>query len=302
MYLYHYGIGGLVLRLEAPFALREDPNSRLFRRGDSREEAKETRRGREEARRDIGVVIELVDNLPRPGGILLGQGPFTRLYRGQDQTRLSLVTLNRWTGEACLRADYPVLGGEIRLMTEAGMVEYASLIRNIWPAMDLPYQLLLQGVVVLHASAVAFQGGVVAFVGPSGVGKSTQAALWEKLRGAWPLNGDKVALSCREGQALAWGLPFCGTSGICQDYRLPLRALVLLSQGQDNRAEPVQGAEALSGLLNNTFGHNKVEDCHQRLMEGLLPLMQRIPVIRLSCRPEEGAVRCLERTMEDCGR
>lgn len=293
MNLYHYEVADLVLRLEAPFALAEDPDSRLFRRGNLQS-------GKEEEA-DIRVGVELVDLLPRPEGILLGQGPFTRLYRGQDQTRLSLVTLNRLTGEPCLRADYPAQGGEIRLMTEAGMVAYASLVRNLWPAMDLPYQLLLQGVVVLHAAAIAVQGGVVAFVAPSGVGKSTQAALWERLRGAVPLNGDKVALTCREGQVLAWGLPFCGTSGICHKYRLPLRALVLLSQGQENRAELVQGAEALSGLLNNTFGHKRVEDCHQRLAEGLLPLIQRVPVIKLSCRPEEGAVRCLERLMEDCG-
>lgn len=187
----------------------------------------------------------------------------------------------------------------IRLQAEVSALEYACQVCNLWPAMDLPYQLLRQGVLVLHAAAVEINGAAVLFTAPSGGGKSTQAALWDRYRGAIQLNGDKVAISCRDGQIYAWGLPFCGTSGICRNYCLPIRAIALVSQGKENRARRLTGIEALAGLMNNAFGHNHLEDCRNRLLDCLSSVIQEIPVFGLTCRPDRGAVDCLAHAMEE---
>lgn len=73
----------------------------------------------------------------------------------------------------------------------------------------IPRLLHLQGVTSLHASAIAVEGGVVAFCGPSGAGKSTLAAAMAS-RGM-PLVSDDVVPLRMTGEAAAveaWpGLP-----------------------------------------------------------------------------------------------
>ena len=52
------------------------------------------------------------------------------------------------------------------------------------------------GQLVLHSSYVLTQSGAaVLFSGPSGIGKSTQAALWQQYAGADVINGDRTLLS-----------------------------------------------------------------------------------------------------------
>ena len=66
----------------------------------------------------------------------------------------------------------------------------------------LPLAAVLQGLELLHASAVALDGGAVAFVGPSGVGKSS-VAVQLLLRGASWVTDDVVALETTDAGVVA---------------------------------------------------------------------------------------------------
>lgn len=66
----------------------------------------------------------------------------------------------------------------------------------------VPHLLALQGQLVLHASAVQLTPGVVAFCGPSGIGKTTLAARFTKA-GAAALAEDLLVIRFREGQPQA---------------------------------------------------------------------------------------------------
>ena len=282
MTTYYYRIAGLSVALRSALPLTEDGDSRLFRADAPLPP-------------DISATLETVNRLDEPESGYLSDGLFTRLYQQGDQ--LSLITVNRLDGTPCIRADFPVRGGPIRMT--ADVPQYAASVQNLWPAMDLPYQLLLHGVTVLHAASVAVDGGAVLFTAPSGTGKSTQAALWETFRHAVQLNGDKVAIGCRDGRLYAWGLPFCGTSGICRTYCLPVRAIAVLRQGRENTAVPLTGVPAAAALMNNAFGHNRVGYCREKLLECLLPAAKLTPVIDLCCTPDERAVSTLENAMKE---
>jgi hypothetical protein len=67
-------------------------------------------------------------------------------------------------------------------------------VRHLLIDQVLPYLLVADGALVLHASCVALDGRAVAFVGPSGIGKSSLAAGFAQ-RGAALLADDFVHLS-----------------------------------------------------------------------------------------------------------
>ena len=149
------------------------------------------------------------------------------------------------------------------------------------------------GRLLLHASFIETEQGAVLFSAPSGTGKSTQAELWRRSRGAAIVNGDRAGIWRSETGWLAGGVPWCGTSGISLNRILPLRAVVILRQGPENRLETPRASEALRALMEQTTINPWNKAMYLRTQEHLLDLIQSVPVYRLSCRPDEGAVEIL---------
>ena len=147
--------------------------------------------------------------------------------------------------------------------------------------------------VILHASAVIHNGEAILFTAPSGTGKSTQAALWEKHLGAEIINGDKVIVSADGGHPNAYGGPLAGTSRIYRDLGAPIRAIVYLRQGKTNHAELADPRHAFMDLYSQVV--KRIDD--PAFNEGLLPLLEeiaeRVPVLEFSCLPDVSAVDCL---------
>lgn len=66
--------------------------------------------------------------------------------------------------------------------------------RNICDLLGLERLLLSRQGLLLHASFIRWQDRGILFSAPSGTGKSTQADLWVRHRGAEVINGDRAAL------------------------------------------------------------------------------------------------------------
>ena len=114
--------------------------------------------------------------------------------------------------------------------------------------LELPKLLLEHGGIFLHASFINDRGRAILFTAPKQTGKSTQAALWQRYRGAEIVNGDRALLRRVDGCWRAYGSPYCGTSGICENRALPLRAVVLLRQGKRNELRPAYAREAAAAF------------------------------------------------------
>lgn len=138
--------------------------------------------------------------------------------------------------EAGYRIWGPVYGASVlsadgrRLWGVPGEVSLAAW-QRLLIAQVLPFAAVLQGLEVLHASAVAIDGGVVALTGPSGSGK-TSVALELCRRGAGFLTDDVLALE-RVGEELI-GHP--GTPVVGVDR----------AEAERLRAAGVEGGEELS--------------------------------------------------------
>ena len=138
--------------------------------------------------------------------------------------------------------------------------------------------LLARGRAILHAAVTETDGRALLFTGPSGVGKSTQAALWQAHSGAAVRNGDKALLRLADGQAR-------------------VGAIVTLRQAAQNRVERLSPAEAVKAILSQTALQPWNERDIQAALDLAAELAARVPVFRLSGRPDAGAVACLERSL-----
>ena len=151
---------------------------------------------------------------------------------------------------------------------------------------------------VLHASYIDVDGQGVLFSAPSQTGKSTQAELWRRYAGAEIINGDRVLLRRRGNVWHAYGFPCCGSSGICVNRTVPVRAIVILEQGPENRVVPMSAAEKLRCLVSaiEVYRWDAVEvELAFHMAEQLI---ETVPVVRLICRPDEEAVRVLQENLK----
>ncbi len=165
--------------------------------------------------------------------------------------------------------------------------------KNLLEILGLEAFLLRFDGLILHASLICWEGRGILFSAPSGTGKSTQAALWERYMHSRTLNGDRAGIRCDQGIWKAWGIPFAGTSGIYRNESAPICAMVLLRQGEQNRITPVQPLEAFKRLLPECNAQRWDADFMNRLVGTLSGLAGGVPVYQLECRPDYSAVELL---------
>lgn len=141
----------------------------------------------------------------------------------------------------------------------------------------------------LHASMVEKDGYGVIFLGPSGMGKSTQAKLWEKYQNADFVIGDRPGLRCIDGVWYGFGMPWDGKDSIKRQKWVPVKALVSLQQAKENQIVRLNNQQAMIVLLNQVMMPMWDEDA----MEGATELMGRlakdIPFYHLKNLPNEEA-------------
>ncbi len=172
--------------------------------------------------------------------------------------------------------------------------------RYMWSSISLAQLLLAQNAFFMHSSFISVNGKAILFSANSGTGKSTQAALWEKYRGAEIINGDKAGVLVENG-VYACGVPFCGTSGICKNKVLPLGAIILLAQAPENKIRRLSGVEALQGILQNVYLDLLEPNEQSKIFNLLITLLGSVPVYSLECTPDEKAVETLENALQNGG-
>lgn len=96
------------------------------------------------------------------------------------------------------------------------------------------------GLYAIHSASLVYRGKAWLFSGVSGTGKTTHTNLWKERYGVPLLNGDLNLLGIRDGKPFAFGLPWCGTSGISTTEALPLGGVIFLRQAPADTARSIQ--------------------------------------------------------------
>ena len=153
------------------------------------------------------------------------------------------------------------------------------------------------GAFVLHSAYMIYNDEAILFTAPSGTGKSTQAELWRKHRGAEVINGDRCLLQFRDGKLRAFGWPVCGSSGICQNRSYPVRAIVVLEQARENRADRLSSREYILRLMREITINYHNREFFDRAMNFIDRLTAEADLWRLQCDISEQAVECLHQAL-----
>ena len=200
---------------------------------------------------------------------------FSAFYEGKDRVL---------TDFACRGSD-----GNLYISTPSELNEFV-----VFEGLRLPELLLEKGIGILHCSFVEYNGQAIIFAGDKQVGKSTQAALWQKYKGTTTINGDRAGLYFKNGVALVGGVPYCGMSDICENKNMPVKAIICLSKGTENTIKRLSAIEGFMALLGK-FSYNQWDKAAVDSITALTSaISEGVPVFSYSCRKDESAVDFLE--------
>lgn len=164
-------------------------------------------------------------------------------------------------------------------------------------------ELLRFGGMMLHSSCVEKDGFAYLFSARSGTGKSTHTHLWlENLENTRIINDDKPALLKENGTWYACGTPFSGKTDENLDVKIPVRAIVFLFRGKDNKVKRLDKSMAAPLVLEQTI--NPVDkSLAVNMLDSLDLLLREVPVFTLHCNMEKDAATTayneIERLIKD---
>ena len=184
--------------------------------------------------------------------------------------------------------------GDIQITVNPGSLGRFSGTSGIFNRIGFENLLLQHTGLLLHASLIEFAHQGIAFTGPSGVGKSTQANLWQRCFGAKIINGDRAALRKTEAGWVAYGSPYAGTSGIYCNENVPLRAIVVLKQSKENKLHRLSGVQGFSYIWPELSARRQDADFVAEATRLCAQLLGDIPVYLLECLPDENAATVLK--------
>lgn len=171
---------------------------------------------------------------------------------------------------------------------------WGSEVDQLYPQLALPHMLLQHQKLLLHASYIITERGAILFTAPSGTGKSTQAELWRAHRNAFIVNGDRAVIGLQGEIASAYGFPLSGSSPDCHNRTEKLLAVVALKQAKHNSVRRLSFTEAVPVFINGSYLPPEYQADLPQLVDTALQITKYVPIIELSCLPDEGAVAALE--------
>ena len=150
------------------------------------------------------------------------------------------------------------------------------------------------GALLVHSSLVDYKGDGIMFLGPSGIGKTTQAELWNKYENATILNGDMVFIRRLEDGLYGYGSPWHGSSPYFEKKKVKLKALVMLEQGKENIITKCEDFNKLNSFMGQVFLPYWANDKMTTCLDNIDALINNTPVYHMICRPDEDAVKMLK--------
>jgi hypothetical protein len=241
---------------------------------------------------DRTVDFSVVEELTPPSGAALHKVNYLSCYRDGDKD-----IFYEGTGNPYIRVQRQGSHTDAQVLRAA--VPYYITVNLVITAMDLAPELIRRGGFLLHASYIRHGDGAILFTAPSGTGKSTQAALWERFRGAELINGDRAGVVWEQDGLYAQGVPYSGSSGVSKNIRLPIVCIVSLSQAPKTTIAPLTGVRAFrriwEGCTVNLWDRQAVSRCTDLVSR----VAREVPVFHLACTPDLSAVEALEQAIEN---
>lgn len=240
--------------------------------------------------------FEVVPVLPAPEGIRIVSMPNFRVYRQGDRIWRYTGPGDEEEGKAFMAVEYNGSFNRVWLLENHYSTGFGT--KTVLESIAAEHLIARNNGFIFHCSFIGHKGKAILFTAPSETGKSTQAELWHEYRGARIINGDRAVVRMAEGQILAEGIPFAGSSHYCENSSLPIAAIVYLEQAPRSTIRKMKGYEAFSriweGVSVNTWDRMDMEQVSAVVQR----ITEQIPVFHMPCTPDESAVAVLEEVLE----
>lgn len=270
----YYNVAGIRLRADSENSIGDSPLYAAFYAPEG----------------DCDVYVRVTEGgLPAPQGERIAGSP-GREFFSADGDVTAFSSYPEETGDrlfACRKGT----GARIDLTIEAPDGLWDAV---LFHALNMPELFAQRRIFLLHCSFIVSRGEAILFCAGKGVGKSTQAALWEKYRGAEIVNGDRALLQLSADGLTAFGTPYCGSSEIALNRSAPVRAVVLLEQGEDNALTRCGGASAFTRFMAQ-LSYEPYQT--EKTVDFALNVCETVPLYAFRCLPEESAVSRLEEAL-----
>lgn len=137
------------------------------------------------------------------------------------------------------------------------------------------------GDLILHSAGVGIDGQGYCFIGESGVGKSTLAAVLAKESSVTVLGEDQVILRYVDGKFWIYGTPWHEHVEMCSPVGVPLKKIFFLDREIEPHIKMVSPSEGMIQILQTAFVPYYLHDKIQLIMEQLTLLGEAIPFFSL---------------------
>jgi hypothetical protein len=246
---------------------------------------------------DLEIVTKSSTKITKPEGKLLIDNEAKWVCIPGEYYNTSIYVCDQNTGEVLCRADAnqdwsraEVTYIDNNQIAELGVAGFLCeiLFRN---------RILFKQGLVIHASALSWEGQGLVFTAPSGTGKSTQARLWVRHMGALVLNDDRPALRLGNKRTYVYGTPWSGKRTLYYNASAPLTAVVLLEQAAKNQVIRLPAAEAVAQIIPRCFLPFYDQEIMAMCLNNLGKILSGISVYILKCRPDREAVELLRQCL-----
>ena len=154
----------------------------------------------------------------------------------------------------------------------------------------------------LHSSQISLNdNNGILFTGPSGIGKSTQAKLWEEHMNARIICNDRTLILKEDDNYITYGFPLDGSKPIRSNEKKQLKAIIFLKQSAVNTIERLSVTKAISNIMSQLILSDKSNENIDNIMNSVIDLYKNVPVYELSCTKEIDAVYYLKNKLIDDG-
>lgn len=154
------------------------------------------------------------------------------------------------------------------------------------------HEIIHRGAMLVHSSALVFDGRAFLFSAESGVGKSTHTKMWLDEFGdkVHILNDDKPVVKIKSGVPYCCGTPFDGGSGVANNETVPLGAVVFIERSDTNFVTIPDTKEIVQRLYTSTVRFvNKTDG--QCLLSNFDNLIRHTKFFVLHCNTDVSSVR-----------
>ena len=137
----------------------------------------------------------------------------------------------------------------IREHTDRGYAESLAIYRKIATGI-ISYNGFL-----LHGVAAQFKGRGIAFLAPSGTGKSTHASYWKEVFGDdfVYVNGDKPLIRVDGNNIYAYGTPWAGKENLHTNMRTRLEKVCFINRSDTDQCIKMKKTDVFQPLMHQIY-------------------------------------------------